>query len=128
MDDTPLKLSAFADEISPELDEQIRVCRQVGVTHMELRNVRGVNVLDFDTPLREEIRTKLRENGMGVVCIGSPIGKVKISDPGPPTSTASRRPSSWQSTSRPRTSASSATTRRRPAATCSRTATRCCGG
>ena len=83
MDDTPLKLSAFADEISPELDEQIRVCRQVGVTHMELRNVRGVNVLDFDTPLREEIRTKLRENGMGVVCIGSPIGKVKISDPWP---------------------------------------------
>jgi 3-dehydroshikimate dehydratase len=53
------------------------------VTHMELRNVRGVNVLDFDKALREEIRTKLRDNGMGVVCIGSPVGKVKISDPWP---------------------------------------------
>jgi sugar phosphate isomerase/epimerase len=80
---TLLKLSAFADEISPELDEQIRVCREVGVTHMELRNVRGVNVLDFDNDLRAEIGSKLRDNGMGVVCIGSPIGKVKISDPWP---------------------------------------------
>jgi sugar phosphate isomerase/epimerase len=83
MDDTPLKLSAFADEISPELDEQIAVCREVGVTHMELRNVRGVNVLDFDQALRGEIRRKLADNGMGVVCVGSPIGKVKISDPWP---------------------------------------------
>ena len=83
MDDQNLKLSAFADEISPELDEQIRVCREVGVTHMELRNVRGVNVLDFDKGLRDEIKSKLRDNGMGVICIGSPIGKVKINDPWP---------------------------------------------
>ena len=79
--DEPLKLSAFADEISPEPDEQIRVCRACGVTHMELRNVRGVNVLDFDGDLRAEIRSKLRDAGMGVVSIGSPIGKVKITDP-----------------------------------------------
>ena len=83
MDDQALKLSAFSDEISPELDEQIRVCREVGVTHVELRHVRGVNVLDFDAGLRAEIKTKLRDNGMGVICIGSPIGKVKINDPWP---------------------------------------------
>lgn len=79
-----LKLSAFADEISPELDEQVRVCRECGVTHMDLRNVRGVNVLDFSRDLRNEIRSKLRDNRMGVVSIGSPIGKVKITDPWPP--------------------------------------------
>ena len=79
--DEPLKLSAFADEISPEPDEQIRVCRECAVTHMELRNVRGVNVLDFDAGLRAEIHAKLRDAGMGVVSIGSPIGKVKITDP-----------------------------------------------
>ena len=79
-----LKLSAFADEISPELDEQIRVSRACGVTHFELRNVRGINVLDFDAALRSEIRAKLRDNGLGVVCIGSPVGKVKITDPWPP--------------------------------------------
>jgi sugar phosphate isomerase/epimerase len=75
-----LKLAAFADEISPELDEQIRVCKANGVTHFELRGVYGKNVLDFDKPLRNEIKNKLIANGMGVASIGSPIGKVKITD------------------------------------------------
>jgi sugar phosphate isomerase/epimerase len=78
-----LKLSAFADEISPELDEQVRVCRECGVTHVELRGVRGVNVLDFDKPMRAEIRSKLRDSGIGVVSIASPVGKVKVTDPWP---------------------------------------------
>ena len=78
-----LRLSAFADEISPEIDEQIRVCRELGVSHVELRFVRGVNVLDFDQGLRADIRSKLHDNGMGVVSIASPIGKVKITDPWP---------------------------------------------
>src|SRR6187455_3460662 len=75
-----LKLAAFADEISPDLDEQIRVCKENSVTHFELRGVYGKNVLDVDKALRNEIKTKLDANGMGVVSIGSPIGKVKITD------------------------------------------------
>ncbi len=76
-----LKLAAFADEISPDLDEQIRVCRENGVTHFELRGVAGKNVLDFDKPLRDEIKGKLADNGMGVVSLGSPIGKIAIDQP-----------------------------------------------
>jgi len=76
-----LRLSAFADEISPDLDEQIRTCRQNGVTHFELRGVNNLNVMDFPRPLLEEIRRKLADNTMGVISIGSPIGKVKITDP-----------------------------------------------
>jgi len=76
-----LRLSAFADEISPELDQQIRTCKENGVTHFELRGVNNRNVMDFDGSLRAEIRTRLRDNGMGVISIGSPIGKVKITDP-----------------------------------------------
>jgi sugar phosphate isomerase/epimerase len=75
------KLSAFADEISPDLDEQIRGCRDNGVTHFELRSVNKINVLDLDAALRKSIRSKLTDAGMGVVSIGSPIGKVKINDP-----------------------------------------------
>lgn len=75
------KLSAFADEISPNLDEQIRVCRENQVTHFELRGVYGKNVMDFDAALRHEIKTKLAANGLGVVSIGSPIGKVAIDKP-----------------------------------------------
>ena len=75
-----LKLAAFADEIGPELDDQIRVCRENDVTHFELRGVRGLNVLDFPKELRHEIRMKLNDNGMGVASIGSPIGKAKINE------------------------------------------------
>jgi 3-dehydroshikimate dehydratase len=78
-----LKLAAFADEISPNLDDQIRVCRANGVSHFELRSVSNVNVLDFDKKLRAEIKQKLQGNGLGVISIGSPIGKVKINDPWP---------------------------------------------
>lgn len=76
-----MKLCAFADEISPELDEQIKVCRENQITHFELRGVYGKNVLDFDPALRSEIKTKLGEAGLGVACIGSPIGKVSIDQP-----------------------------------------------
>lgn len=73
-----LKLSAFADEISPNLDEQIRVCKECAVTHIELRGVNNQNVLDFDKPLRAEIKSKLAAGGVGVISIASPIGKVTI--------------------------------------------------
>jgi 3-dehydroshikimate dehydratase len=76
-----LKLSAFADEISPDLSEQIRVCKENQVTHFELRGVYGKNVMDFDADLCGEIKTKLTDNGLGVVSIGSPIGKVAIDKP-----------------------------------------------
>ncbi len=78
-----LRLSAFADEIAPELDEQIRVCRACGITHVELRTVDGINVLDFDKSRRDDIRSRLRDSGLGVQTIASPIGKVKLSDSWP---------------------------------------------
>jgi len=76
-----LKIAAFADEISPELDEQISVCKANGVEQFELRGVYGKNVLDFDDAVRREIKSKLEANGMSVVSIGSPIGKVAIDLP-----------------------------------------------
>ena len=51
------------------------------MTHFELRGVAGKNVLDFDAALRSEIKRKLADNGMGVISIGSPIGKVAIDRP-----------------------------------------------
>jgi 3-dehydroshikimate dehydratase len=76
-----LKLSAFADEISPSIDEQIRACQENGVHLIELRGVANKNVMDFDDDLCAEIRSKLKAAKMGISAIGSPIGKVKITDP-----------------------------------------------
>jgi 3-dehydroshikimate dehydratase len=78
-----LKLSAFADEIGPDLDLQISTCKQNAVTHFELRGVYGKNVMDFDDALRAEIKSKLALNGLGVISVGSPIGKVAIDRPWP---------------------------------------------
>jgi sugar phosphate isomerase/epimerase len=75
-----LKLAAFADEISPDIDEQIRVCLENGVKLIELRGVAGKNVLDFDDALCAQIKAKLTAGKMGIAAIGSPIGKVKITD------------------------------------------------
>ena len=76
-----LKLAAFADEISPDLDEQIRVCKLNGVTHFDLRGIAGKNVMDFDRPLRDQTRRKLTDNGLAVSAVASPIGKVAIDRP-----------------------------------------------
>ena len=76
-----LRLSAFADEIGPNIDDQIRVCKANGVLQFELRGVSGKNVLDLDRALAQEVKQKLADNGMGVACIGSPIGKVAIDKP-----------------------------------------------
>lgn len=75
------KLAAFADEISPDLGKQIDVCRECGISAIELRSVGGTNVLDFDKKLRQEIRQQLTDAGLAVAAIGSPIGKVKIDEP-----------------------------------------------
>lgn len=75
-----LQLAAFADEISPNLDEQIRTCQANNVQHIELRGVNDKNVLDFDKPLCNEIKSKVDASGMKVFSIASPIGKVKITD------------------------------------------------
>lgn len=76
-----LKLSGFADEISPELDQQIATCKQTGVTHFELRGVSGKNVLAFDDAMKRDIRKKLDDAGLGVISIGSPCGKKPIDTP-----------------------------------------------
>ena len=73
-----IQLAAFADEIDPNLDVQIEHCRLNGVTHIELRGVDNINVLDFTPAKRAEIRNKVRDAGMGIAAIGSPIGKVAI--------------------------------------------------
>jgi len=76
-----LRLAAFADEISPDINVQIAECKKHGITHFELRGVAGKNVLEFDKSMRADIKKKLTDNGLGVASIGSPIGKVKLSEP-----------------------------------------------
>jgi sugar phosphate isomerase/epimerase len=74
-------LSAFADEISPDLAEQVRVLKDLNLGYLDLRSVDGVNVLDFSDRDVTRIRETLRRNGLKVACIGSPVGKTPIEAP-----------------------------------------------
>ena len=76
-----IRLSAFADEISPELDEQIAVLKEEGITLVELRSVWNINVLELTDDQVTVILERFSANGIGVSAIGSPIGKVPIDAP-----------------------------------------------
>src|SRR5437868_6794677 len=73
-----IRLSAFADEISPDLDEQIATLSSEKVHFLDLRGVWNTNVLDLTDQQVARIKETLNAHGIGVAAIGSPIGKVPI--------------------------------------------------
>jgi sugar phosphate isomerase/epimerase len=74
-------LSAFADEISPEPQEQIDVLKHCGIQHIEFRSILKTNVLDLTDLQIREFKSLLDKHGFALSAIGSPIGKVKINEP-----------------------------------------------
>lgn len=75
------KLSAFSDEYSSSLDEQIQGLTINKVRMTELRGVDGTNVSDLSPVQAAEVARKLELSGISVSAIGSPIGKIQITDP-----------------------------------------------
>ncbi len=76
-----IKLYAFADEASPNIDGQIAAMKRNALDGLEIRNVDGTNIADISTDKAREVRKKLDDNGFSVFSIGSPIGKIGIDDP-----------------------------------------------
>jgi sugar phosphate isomerase/epimerase len=74
-------LSAFADEISPDPQEQIDVLARCGVRCIELRSIHKTNVLDLTDLQVQEFKSLLDKHAFRLSAIGSPIGKVKIDAP-----------------------------------------------
>ncbi len=76
-----IRLSAFADEISADLDEQIAVLQSENISYIDLRGVWGTNVLDLTDSQVMTIQQTLNKHNIGVACIASPLGKVPIDSP-----------------------------------------------
>ena len=74
-------LSGLADEIAPELDTQIRVMKSLEISYIEMRGVNGKNLCDYSLAQAQEIKAQLDEAGVKISAIGSPIGKINITDP-----------------------------------------------
>ena len=78
-----IRLSGFADEIGPDPELQIKTLAGEAIKFLELRGVWGKNVLDLSEDQRKDFRSLISDAGIGVSCIGSPIGKVRIDEPWP---------------------------------------------
>jgi sugar phosphate isomerase/epimerase len=76
-----IRLSAFADEISPDLNGQIATLQREGIRYLDLRSMWNVNVLDLSDGQIGQIKYALDEHGMSVAAIGSPLGKTAIDSP-----------------------------------------------
>ncbi|MBY0522108.1 MAG: sugar phosphate isomerase/epimerase [Gemmataceae bacterium] len=75
------RISAFADEIDPDPQKQIDVLKQCGIRHIEFRSILKTNVLDLTDAQIADFKSLLDKHGITLSAIGSPIGKIKISDP-----------------------------------------------
>lgn len=76
-----IALSGFADEISTELEEQLEVLNAESIRHVEFRGVWNKNVLDLTDEELQQVKQKLEQEGVQISAIGSPIGKIRITDP-----------------------------------------------
>ena len=74
------KLAAFADEASPALDGQIKALKENGISMLEIRNLDGKNIADLSAEEAREVRKKLEEEGLSVWSLGSPYGKISMTD------------------------------------------------
>jgi sugar phosphate isomerase/epimerase len=74
-------LTGFADEISPELGEQLDTLAQESIRSMELRSVWNTNVLDLTDEELRRVRSAVSGRGISISSIGSPIGKLPIAGP-----------------------------------------------
>ena len=95
-DSTSLLLSGFSDEAANQktLDQQFCAFAALGLRYLSIRFVdagNGIkNVMGLDDAELETVIAKLKEYGLEVSSLGSPIGKVKLLDQDDGTSTPYR--------------------------------------
>lgn len=73
-----MRLFAFADEASPQIDLQIAAMKRNGLNGLEIRGVDGTNVSEVSLEKAKEVRCKLDDAGLITWSVGSPIGKIDI--------------------------------------------------
>ena len=74
------KISGFSDEISEKITEQFEALNRMGIKWFEPRGIDGINISNLDDKKRDELLEKMKEYGISVSSIGSPVGKIKLED------------------------------------------------
>jgi sugar phosphate isomerase/epimerase len=75
-----ITLSAFGDEIAPDLKTQMDVCEANGVRCIDVRGIDKVNVSQMPLEKVREYKRQMDARGFAVPCIGSPLGKIRMDE------------------------------------------------
>jgi len=73
-------LSAFSDEMSHDVDTQIKFLQSQKISAMEIRFIDGKNIVNYPASSVIEFKKKLDDAGIEISAIGSPIGKISLDD------------------------------------------------
>lgn len=65
--------TGFADEAGASIDTQIRATKELGWSHIEARNIDGVNITDVTEAKFDEVAQELTDAGVTINCFGSAI-------------------------------------------------------
>ena len=74
------KISGFSDEIAPEIITQFEVLSKLGIKFFEPRGINGKNISTLSEDEAKELKETMDKYGITVSSIGSPIGKIKLTD------------------------------------------------
>ncbi|BBD73263.1 hypothetical protein HS1genome_1652 [Sulfodiicoccus acidiphilus] len=78
--DLPWKLGVISDEISQDFRHSLKVIRELGASHVELRNLWGKNVTELAEGQLSEALAMVKEAGLTVSNVDSPAFKCRIAD------------------------------------------------
>ena len=73
-------ISGFSDEIDANVDVQFSVLNKLGIKYFEPRGINGKSIAALTDDEVAELKAKMDECGIKASSIGSPVGKVKITD------------------------------------------------
>lgn len=74
------RISGFADEIDGSLMVQVESLRRLGMNYIEMRGVDGNNLIFHTDEKVGQIKEVLDANGIRLSALGSPLGKIGITD------------------------------------------------
>ena len=74
------KISGFSDEIDASIKIQFEAFGRLNIKYFEPRGIDGKNISELDDSEVLSLKEKMDKCGIKVSSIGSPIGKIKLTD------------------------------------------------
>ena len=74
------RITGFGDEISPDLEVQLKTMKRLGIAGLDLRSAFGKNVMQLTDDEVDQVGEAVKAHGLSIQSIGSPVNKVKFSN------------------------------------------------